>query len=359
MDDSNTIGTDKKVYYLKGESNLLISPDTFPDVGFLALVACSNVTVYDLDLSKNGQGLILASTTGTTIAQCDITYSFVGVMLFASSSNVLGENTITNNERGIQFSMLSNNNNVFSNVISDNRGGLFLYNSSNNLLTSNNITDNTSYGIGFSASSYNIIRNNYFINNPLQVIDSSTEDSSVSPSINTWSVSFPVGGNYWSDYTGIDVKSGSAQNETGSDNFGDTPYVINSINKDLLPLMPFGSPPAVSIITPENKTYSSTSISLNYDVSEAASWVGYSLDSATNVSITGNTTLSGLSAGAHSLIVYVEDVDGNQGASEIVYFTIAQGGSSLEAFPEWILTVIILVVVATILFFFVKIIRKK
>ena len=35
-------------------------------------------------------------------------------------------------------------------------------------------------------------------------------------------------------------------------------------------------------------------------------------------------TLTGLSNGEHSLIVYAEDMDGNTGSSETIYFTIAQ-----------------------------------
>jgi parallel beta-helix repeat protein len=328
-------------------------------VGFLALVGCNNVTVYGLTLTRNAQGLLLASTTQSTIARCEITESYAGIMLFASSYNVIGECTITENSRGIQLSLFSNNNNIFSNTIMDNRGGVFLFNSSQNTFTDNNITNNDGYGIGFSASSYNTIRNNFFIDNGQQVIDASTEDSTVTPSVNTWSVSYPVGGNYWSDYTGVDVKSGSAQNETGGDQFGDTPYIIDANNKDNYPFMLFGSSPVVTVTSPENTTYSVASVTLSYAVSEAASWVRYSLDGAANVTLDGATTLSDLTSGMHSIIVYAEDADGLQGASETIYFTIAPGASSGEPFPTWILAIIIVAVLAVILFFFVRIIRKK
>jgi hypothetical protein len=43
---------------------------------------------------------------------------------------------------------------------------------------------------------------------------------------------------------------------------------------------------------------------LNFTVSEAASRITYSLDEGDNVTITGNTTLSRLSEGAHSITVY-------------------------------------------------------
>ena len=359
MDDSNTIGDDKKVYYLVGEDNLLISPDTYPDVGYLALVSCRNVTVYGLTLNRNAQGLLLASTTDTTVAQCEISENYVGVMLFASSGNVIGENTITGNNRGIQLSMFSGSNNIFSNTIIDNRGGIYLFNSSQNVFTDNNITSNDNYGIGFSDASYNIIRSNFFIDNGAQVIDSSDDDATVPLSVNTWSVSYPVGGNYWSDYTGVDVKRGTYQNETGVDQLGDTPYVIDSYNKDSYPLMIYGSAPVVTVTSPGNTTYSTSSIDLTYSVSEGTSWVKYSLDGASNVTISGTTTLSDLSSGMHSIILYAEDMDGNQGTSGTIYFTISPGTTSDEPFPLWILAVIIVAAVAVILFFFVRIIRKK
>jgi hypothetical protein len=52
-----------------------------------------------------------------------------------------------------------------------------------------------------------------------------------------WDNGYPDGGNYWSDYTGTDVYSGAGQNIPGSDGIGDTPYVINTSNRDNYPLM--------------------------------------------------------------------------------------------------------------------------
>ena len=193
----------------------------------------------------------------------------------------------------------------------------------------------------------------------MQVIDSINDDPTVPKSINTWSVSYPVGGNYWSDYTGVDVKSGTYQNETGADQLGDTPYIIDSSNKDSYPRMLYGSGPVVTVTSPGNTTYSVNSLALSYSVSEEASWVKYSLDGASNVTISGTTTLSDLSSGMHSIILYTEDMDGNQGTSGTIYFTISTGATSEELFPTWIIAVIIIAVVAVILFFFVRIMRKK
>jgi len=55
-------------------------------------------------------------------------------------------------------------------------------------------------------------------------------------SSNFWDDGYPSGGNYWSDYTGVDVYKGPYQNVTGSDGIGDTPYVIDADNVDHYPL---------------------------------------------------------------------------------------------------------------------------
>jgi hypothetical protein len=113
--------------------------------------------------------------------------------------------------------------------------------------------------------------------------------------------------------------------------------------------------PSIEILSPENKTCTTSSVSLSFTVDESTSWMGYSLDGQANVTITGNTTLSGLSDGSHSLIVYSKDIAGNTGASEIIYFSTKT--QETEPFPIWIVAtmVIIAIVGATLLIYFTKI----
>jgi hypothetical protein len=82
------------------------------------------------------------------------------------------------------------------------------------------------------------------------------------------------------------------------------------------------TPPEISIPYMENETYSAVSIPLNFTTDEPISQAAYSLDGQDNVTVTGNITLSGLSNGLHNITVYAEDTFGNEGASEITYFTI-------------------------------------
>jgi parallel beta-helix repeat protein len=179
VDVSNTVNG-KPVYYWINERDKAVPPDS----GYVALIDCTNITVENLTLKNNGQGVLLAFTTHSTIAK----------------------NTIANNERGV-----------------------WLCSSSNNSICGNNITNN-SWGVWLSCSSnYNSIYHNNFIGNTKQVQNYD--------SMNTWDDGYPSGGNYWSDYSGVDLYSGPYQNETGSDGIGDTPYVIDENNRDNYPLM--------------------------------------------------------------------------------------------------------------------------
>jgi parallel beta-helix repeat protein len=358
VDTSNTVN-DKRAYYLIGEANLVIDPSTYPDVGFLALVNCQNITVQNLDLAGNGQGVIMAFTKGTSIIENDIQNNYIGVGLFASYGNYIIANNIANNFRGVQLSGTSNINGITTNIIDNNVEGIFIFDSTQNTVSANNVTNSDQIGIGFKTSSNNIIRSNFFVSNGRQVYDAYMDDSTVTVSTNLWDLDFPVGGNYWSDYMGVDLYSGANRDQPGGDGLGDTPYIIYEGNQDDYPLLPYGSPPAISIDSPENRTYSVTSVSLSFTVNEETTWIAYSLDGQANVEISGTTTLSGLSVGSHSVTVYARDADDLQNAAK-VYFTIAEGATSPDAFPLiYIVPIVVAVVAVVLLFYFFKIRKKR
>jgi N-acetylneuraminic acid mutarotase len=120
---------------------------------------------------------------------------------------------------------------------------------------------------------------------------------------------------------------------------------------------PFGSgtvPPAVSVVFPENRTYASGWISLNFSVNKPASWIGYSIDGKDNVTVTGNVTLSGLSNGVHNMTVYVKDEFGNTGVSETVWFNI-----EVSTPPTALVAVAVGMVIAIFGFGFVFYLEKR
>jgi len=106
--------------------------------------------------------------------------------------------------------------------------GIYLCDSSNNIIFENNIEENGE-GIRLQDSSNNIIYHNNFTNNRQQIF--------IQSSINIWDNGYPSGGNYWSDYKGIDLKNGPKQDQPGSDGIGDIPYIIDENNIDRYPLI--------------------------------------------------------------------------------------------------------------------------
>jgi parallel beta-helix repeat protein len=247
-------------------------------------------------------------------------------------------NTITNNEIGILCR--NSENNVFSgNIVTNNTYGISCSVSDNNAIHENTISRND-YGIGFYYSIDNIVYHNNFINNTRQAL------------INRqWGMASTIFwdhdslGNYWSNYVGSDING---------DGVGNTPYIIDENNTDHYPLMcPWGAP-SVCVVHPENMTYTAD-VPLNFTVSKPASWLGYSLDGQENITIAGNTTLSGLSSGLHNVTVYANDMFGNVGASETINFTVDKES---EAFPTTLVAVpIVLVAIigAGLMLYFTKI----
>jgi len=81
------------------------------------------------------------------------------------------------------------------------------------------------------------------------------------------------------------------------------------------------TPPMILLLSPENATYMILSIPLVFTIDERSFWTGYSLDNSECISILGNSTLTGLTNGSHSIMIYANDSSGNMGSSEDVYFT--------------------------------------
>ena len=182
---------------------------------------------------NNGSGIFIGGS-GSTIKDNTINNSGYSIVLTSSKYNLIHNNTI-NNGLGISISlgMHSSNNIISKNKITSSNYGIYLcYHSTNNIISGNNVTK-SGLGIGLSDSYNNKIYHNNFINNTRQV---SLYYGEAAP-LNLWDDGYPSGGNHWSDYTGIDERSGPNQDQPRSDGIGDTPYVIDANNRDQYPLM--------------------------------------------------------------------------------------------------------------------------
>jgi len=138
-------------------------------------------------------------------------------------------------------------------------------------------------------------------------------------------------------------------------------------------------PPSVQIQSLKNTTSSEDDSQLALRVDgRTLSWVGYSLDGKENVTVnreglvqssvtprdkawTGNLTLTGLSSGSHSLVVYAKDEAGNTGASATTEFTVAEETQAATFPTTWTATAIVVAVTVVsfgLLVYFVKAKRK-
>jgi parallel beta-helix repeat protein len=280
--ENNTVNG-RPLVYLEGVADYSVD-----DAGQVVLVRCDRIRVEDLNLSRTSNGVQLWETNNSIISGNKITANTVyGVELFSSSNNSMSGNDITNNSgNGISLDSSSNHNSINRNNITNNSvwgillsdsssfnsingnnitnnswDGIWLYSSSNyNSIIGNNITNNSDYGVGlYDSSNYNSIIGNNITNNGFYgvYLDSSSNNKFYhnnfiyngvqvysEDSANVWDDGYPSGGNYWSDYFGVDIKSGPGQDLPGSDGIGDTPYVIDANNVDHYPLMStYGAPP--------------------------------------------------------------------------------------------------------------------
>jgi len=190
----NNLVNGKPLVYFEEVSDLVVG-----DAGQVVLVRCSNITVENLNLSNTDVGVQLWLTNNIKIVNNNITANDgEGIYLCSSSNNSIVGNNITNNTIGIDIRHSSLNNTICDNNIANNRGGIWLWNSYNNKFYYNNFINNTQH---------------VFIQTPSYT--------------NVWDNSYPSGGNYWSNYTGIDANR---------DAIGDTPHIIDANNIDNYPL---------------------------------------------------------------------------------------------------------------------------
>src|SRR5271157_2481867 len=129
--DTSNIVDGKPVYYLIDKLNVSVPLDA----GYLALVNCTNITVQNLNLTSNEQGMLLAYTTFSTITGNNVTNSNNdGIELFQSSSNtVYGNNAANNGGDGI-YLYSSSGNVVYGNNVTSNGDGIDLYYSPSNTI---------------------------------------------------------------------------------------------------------------------------------------------------------------------------------------------------------------------------------
>jgi parallel beta-helix repeat protein len=271
IDTSNTVDG-KPVYYWVNQRDKQVPADA----GFVALVDSSNITVRDLNLTNNVQGIVLKNTTSSLVENVRILNNWDGMYLDRWSTNDTVTDSIMSNNlfMGIYVS-ISSGNTIANNSISNNAYGLLFdstayeavigYNATrdtvrDNVIMGNTVANNSLVGVYLIGTEGNIFYHNNFANNTQQVYTSTN-------STDKWDNG--AEGNYWSNYSGED---------SDKDGFGDSPYMIDGNNVDNHPLMGlFSDFPVVW----QEETYPVTTISnstiLDFYFSQPDKTVGFNV----------------------------------------------------------------------------------
>jgi hypothetical protein len=211
--------------------------------------------VKDLNVSGNGITILADNTVligqGYTIAG-----SGAGNGINISTNNVIITNCNINNfTHGIYIRKGTSSGYIYNNKIYNNYIGIYFEGGTpnpNGYVIKNNVIINNSYGVVNHFSG----ENNYIYNNYVRNTLNAWDDSGL---VNKWNTTYDCssgsniiggsckGGNYWSDYIGLDDGSGSYPNNISRDGIGDTniPYSSNdniANGGDYLPLVDVNPP---------------------------------------------------------------------------------------------------------------------
>ncbi len=271
--------------------------------------------------TENGEGIWLYQSQNNIVSGNTVENCYPGISVGQSTDNIITNNSVRSNWEAISVYYSADNNTFSGNEIFSDHDGITLRESSGNRFFDNRIS-RCQVGVSIGIYAYEgeyinqMDRNLFFCNN---FIGNTKNIASSALNGTTYFDNGKVG-NYYSDYTGTDANG---------DGIGDTPYPIVTQGLDLMDHYPLmrewtgdNLPPVITVLSPQNVTYTQGEVSLNLSVSKPTSQIAYTLDGSEPVIITANTTITELTNGNHTVVIYATDLAGNEAAPKTVSFTV-------------------------------------
>jgi len=226
--------------------------------GQLLAANCTSFAAKNLTLPESDYAIEMAYMDGARVENCTGLASLEGLTVLYSTNLSIASSTFSANESAIFLYFSTNVSLTGDNVsggfwglrlwysggvtgsgitVSSSSQGIDVSSSPDFSLTYSTIANNA-IGVSFEWSPGGVIHHNTFTNNTIQAMDGGAGP-------NTWDDGYPSGGNYWSNYTGVDDCSGALQLLCPDpDGIGDTPFVIDGDSRDRYPLISSPGRPA-------------------------------------------------------------------------------------------------------------------
>ena len=225
--------------------NVFIHSVTLNHMG-IVLSHLVNGRIQDSSMTQNYGAIWLNYSMHVDVSNNHLFRNYIGanfgggaLVLTATNDTTIANNNVTDNTRSNIIVNQSTNVNITGNTASQTGGiasiGVWIISSTNMMIVNNTISYNTHFGLFLAGSTgVHIYHNTFFGNYP--------DAQDVNGGVNMWDNGYPSGGNYWYDYwyyfQAEDNCNGPNQNIcTGPDGIGDTPYVLQTGQKDHYPLV--------------------------------------------------------------------------------------------------------------------------
>ncbi|MFX1477109.1 MAG: nitrous oxide reductase family maturation protein NosD [Promethearchaeota archaeon] len=268
----------------------------------------NNISLNTIE-NLNNYGIWIVTPDQNVVTNNQIIDISIGMYVLNSQQSKIISNTISGGSTAISMSGC-NGGEIVGNFINNTANyGIRLYtNCDDNEFHDNIIKDNSGFGIQLyePLNDNNLFYKNSFISNTVHVFDNGTT--------NFWNITMI--GNYWDNYSGVDLNN---------DNIGDTPYSIpgGANSNDYLPIVDDG-PPRITINTPTSSSYGADAPEFNIFVNESYIYsMWYTINnSGTKYYFTENGTIdqdawNTLSDGHVVITFYARDIAWNKGSSSV------------------------------------------
>lgn len=263
--------------------------------------------IEDCIISNNGTfGLYAHQFSKSIVRNCEVFGNLAGLAVGWGFDTLITNNKVHHHVVGIDLDAMRDTIVEKNSVYANSRAGIQVrYVYGYNIIRDNIVRNNT---IGIDTDTWtsgNRIYHNDLIENTRQANDPYSR--------NMWDNGYPSGGNYWSDYIGLDLYSGMNQDEPGSDGIGDTPYVFD-YGQDSYPLMsPWVIEPPVASTGPDQTVILGETVTLDGSGSSDSDGtiMSYEWDFGDSSTGSGETTTHVYtSAGIYTVALTVTDDDG-------------------------------------------------